>query len=66
MTENIKITIDILPFGYKKFAYFYFREQPKEKEEPVYAEPSSTSIDRVEILYEEAEEYVIPKTTDGA
>ncbi len=66
MVENIKISIDILPFGHMKLMFVSTGEKLEEKEKPIYVEPRSTSIEKVEILFEEAEEYIIPKTTDGA
>jgi len=66
MVENIKISIDILPFGHMKLMFVSTGEKLEEKEKPIYVEPRSTSIEKVEILFEGAEEYIIPKTTDGA
>jgi len=65
MVENIKISINILPFGHMKLTFVLSSEklEEKEKEKPVYVEPRFTSIEKVVILYEGAEEYIIPKTT---
>ena len=65
MAENIKISINILPFGHMKLTFVSTGEKLEEKEKPVYVEPRSTNIEKVEILYEGLEEYIIPKTTDG-
>ena len=65
MVENIKISINILPFGHMKLLFLSTNEKLEEKEKPVYIEPSSTNIEEVEILYEGVEEYIIPKTTGG-
>lgn len=65
MVGNIKISANILPFGCMKMTFVLNSEKPGEKERPVYIEPRSTSIEKIDILYEEAKEYMVPKTTDG-
>ncbi len=67
MAENIKISINILPFGQIKLMFGLSKEKETEnKEHPIYVEPRSTNVERIEISYEGKEkEYKIPETTDG-
>ncbi len=69
MTENIKISVNILPFGHMKLI-FSSTEQKLETLErekiPVYAEPHFTNIEKFEIFYKGREVYTVPKTTDGS
>ncbi len=65
MVEKIKISINILPFEYMKLIFFSIGEKLEEKEKPIYIEPRSTSIEKVEILYKGTKVYIIPKTTCG-
>jgi len=67
MVENIKISVNIFPFGQMKLTFSSMRGKFEEKEKPIYVEPQSTGIEKLEIFYEEnLKEYKIPKTTDGA
>lgn len=65
MVEKIKISINILPFGHMKLMYLLTGEKFEEKEMPIYVEPRSTNIEKVEVLYEGGEKYIVPKTTGG-
>ena len=65
MSENIKINVNILPFGQVRFLFNSSEEKLKEEEMPTYIEPQFTSIEKMEISYEGSKEYKIPKTTDG-
>ncbi len=64
MVENIKISVSILPFGHMKLMFVSTGEKLEEKERPVYIEPRSTSIEKVEILYEDAKGYIMTKTNE--
>lgn len=55
MVEKIKISINILPFGHMKLMYLLTGEKFEEKEMPIYVEPRSTNIEKVEVLYEGGE-----------
>jgi len=66
MAINIKSSVNILPFGQMKLLFSSSEEEFEEKEKiPVYIEPRSTNIEKVEIFYEGSKEYKIPETTDG-
>ena len=66
MGENIKVSVNILPFGQMKLTFNLMRGKFEENEKPIYVEPQSTGIEKIEILYEESlKEYKIPETTDG-
>jgi len=66
MAENVKISMSILPFGQMKLLFSSMEEKIEKKEVPVYVEPQSTNIEKIEIFYEESlEEYKISETTDG-
>ncbi len=66
MAENIKISINILPFGQIKMMYNSPNEKFEEKEMPVYVEPHSTNVEKIEIVYEKTlKEYKVSETTDG-
>jgi len=63
---NIRIHVDVLPFGRMKLMFSSSGKKGEGKKEiPVYSEPSSTDKERMEILYEGRREYKVPKTTDG-
>ena len=65
MSENIKINVNILPFGQISLLFNSSEEKFKEKEMPTYIEPRFTSIEKMEIFYEGSKDYKIPETTDG-
>lgn len=65
MSGNIKISVNILPFGQMNLMFGPSEERLEKKEMPVYTEPYSTSIERIEIFYEDWKEYKVPETTDG-
>ena len=69
MVRDKKVSINILPFGHLKIMFGSGSKKLKENKKPVYpiyTEPRSTSIEKVEILYEGVEEYIVPKTTGEA
>jgi len=65
VVENIKISMIILPFGQMKLTFSSTERRPEKKEMPVYIEPRSTNIEKIEIFYEGSKDYKIPETTDG-
>ena len=66
MAENIKISVNILPFGQMKLMFGLSGKETENKEHPTYVEPQTTNVERIEIFYEGKErEYKIPETTDG-
>jgi len=66
MTENIKISVNILPFGQTKLSFNSTEGKLKKREKPIYVEQRSTNIKRIAIFYEDSlKEYKISKTTDG-
>lgn len=64
MAENIKISINIFPFGQIKFMFSSMEEKPAQKERPIYIVPATTNVEKVEILYRDSKEFIIPETTD--
>ena len=64
MAENVKISLNILPFGQIKLMFSSTEEQSPKKEIPVYTVPVTTNIEKVEILYGDSKEFIIPETTD--
>ena len=66
MIENFKVSVSVLPFGQMKLMFSSSNKEKIESiEMPVYKEPYSTSIERIEILYEDHAGYKVPETTDG-
>ena len=66
MVENIKISVNILPFGQMKLMLSSIGGKFEKKEKPIYVEPQSTNIEKIEIFYEESlKKYKISETTDG-
>ena len=66
MSENVRTSVNILPFGQIKLRFSSTQIKSEEKEMPMYIEPQSTNIEKIEIFYEESlKEYKISKTTDG-
>jgi len=57
--------VSVLLFGQVKLVFSSPKEKIESIEMPVYKEPCSTSIERIEILYEDHAGYKIPETTDG-
>lgn len=65
---KVKVSLRILPFGSINYEIPSLERPMREKESeemPRYIEPLTTSIEKVEILYEEGETYSVPKTTAG-
>ena len=65
---KVKVSLRILPFGSIRYEIPSLERPMREKESeemPRYTEPLTTSIEKVEILYEEGETYSVPKTTAG-
>lgn len=65
MRGDVKVSINILPFGHMKLRFSLYGEKSKKKEIPIYTVPRITSIERVEILYKDQKGYKVPETTDG-
>ncbi|RLF70643.1 MAG: hypothetical protein DRN40_04140 [Thermoplasmata archaeon] len=66
MVENIKVSVNILPFGHMRLTINSRKEKFEEKEIPIYVEPQLTNIEKIEISYEESlKEYKVSETTDG-
>ena len=68
MTAQVKVSLNILPFGSINLQ-FLGTENPAvqiETEKPRYVEPLTTNIEKVDIpFFEEGETYSVPKTTAG-
>ena len=66
MVQNIKISVRILPFGEMQLKFGQSVEiKPAKEEIPMYVEPLTTNVEKVEILYEGGKEYKLSETTDG-
>lgn len=67
MKPKVKVSLKILPFGNinYKFESLEQKMEEKESEEPKYINPLTTNIERIDILYDENENYSVPKTTAG-
>ena len=66
MEKEVNINIHLMPFGEIRLRINQAKEDMSEEEKtPIYIEPSTTNVERVEILYEGGEEYKDPETTDG-
>jgi len=66
MVESIKISTNILPFGHMELVFRSTEERTSKKEMPIYVEPRSTNIEKIEIFYERnLKEYKVSENTDG-
>jgi hypothetical protein len=65
MESRVKVSLNVMPFG--SILYQTPRlEQPVQEEEremPMYVEPLTTNVERVEIRYADVGTYTVPKTT---
>lgn len=64
---RVKVSVRVLPFGSVVYETGSLKQatQEKEVEVPVYIEPLTTNVERVEIRYGENETFSTPKTTAG-
>ena len=66
MEQSIKISTHILPFGQMKLNYTPGGKKIEEKRQPpAYIEPSTTNIEKIEVLFGEKGAYKVPETTGG-
>ncbi|KPK88634.1 hypothetical protein AMJ80_10850 [bacterium SM23_31] len=67
MYPKINININILPFGsiVCEIKGFEFPIAKEESKIPIYTEPTTTNIEKVEINYKENHFFLVPKTTSG-
>ena len=66
MKENIRISINILPFGKTKLIFNLSRVESTKDKFPIYTEPHSTDMQEIQILYPGSSgEYKNYETTDG-
>jgi hypothetical protein len=64
---KVKISLKILPFGSISYEASGLEgpQMGKKHKMPIYIEPLTTNIEKAEILYEDNELYLVPKTTAG-
>ena len=67
MEPKVKVSLKVVPFGSIIYQTAGLEHPVREKksEMPMYIEPLTTNIKKVEIRYEEGETYSVPKTTAG-
>lgn len=65
MNPKVKVSFKILPFGSISYRIKSLEHPIKEKksEMPMYIEPLTTNIEKVDIYYEEGTTFLLPKTT---
>ncbi len=68
MSPKINVSFKILPFNNLNFEFKNseeIKEEEKILEYPIYREPVITSIEEIDIFFEQSDNYITPKTTSG-